>query len=671
MRKFLKNCTNAARQAIGAIAAKEQITSAAAGAESAELRRAKQNIVWQAALAIMTIILTIVIVFTMTAAWYTNIVQTSGLVIQAESWGFDGDIKVNSTTISASPGDEGLVHLEVKSTGDSMSAVSVGASKARLSDNEMQKRLYFYVDTQAMRNGETMERVYLNSRDSYTYNVFGQGSLLLTEQVHNGPQLKWQWVYDVLGYYVLGTWNTATGLMDEREYLRPIEYDYDAATTTFNKDGSKTLLTVDGKTTAEEFLKELSRTDGYPGEINPEKKTAGGYYPVDVDEDGYGVYAYLCTYAEIEQATAYDTELAKPLGEDEEPKTYEVQLNISAQKSDENILHAGTLTALNTAIELNSGSVVQLTEDIALTPENKLVIPAGKQIMLDLNDHTINSTTTDYAIEAQAGSSLVMINGNMTGSGSGYGVYAVGAEVVCSKMVINGFAHGVRIGDNATNNSLDSRVRLVNCEVSGSTTAVYVAGNGSASGAATQLVVENSKLYSDGIVLCGSGNDPASGTDIQIINSELIGNAGTMSAAIYHPQKNSTLSIYGGTLSGYTGIALKGGTASIYDATIKGEGATKNEPKFEGSGFTDTGDAVYVETSYGNEIQLSIHGGSVLTSQVSYSLQVFDAKAPNVNVTIYGGTFDEKQLAYVHSGSTQQESDGKWVVAQKTGGTTE
>ena len=70
---------------------------------SAALKQIKRNIYWQAGLALMTIILTVVIVFAMSAAWYTNIVQASGLVFQAESWGFEGDIVVNTDVIEAAP----------------------------------------------------------------------------------------------------------------------------------------------------------------------------------------------------------------------------------------------------------------------------------------------------------------------------------------------------------------------------------------------------------------------------------------------------------------------------------------------------------------------------------------------------------------------------------------
>lgn len=639
---------------------------------SEALRKARRNIYWQAGLAMVTIVLTIVIVFAMTSAWYTNIVQTSGLVFQAEAWGFDGTIVVNEESIVAAPGDEGIIHLEVENTSDSISAISVTVSKARI-DPEMRKRLYIYVDTQVIRNGETMSRVYLNNQESYTYTLFSQGKLTLTEQLHNNAQLKWQWVYDVLGYYVLCSYDKETGQITELEYLRPVEYDYDEATTTFQKseDGTITmeLKTVDGETTVEEFLQELSKTDGYEQDVDYDNPVDKGYYPVDVEQDkesddyGYGVYVYLYNYAEIEMATQYDTALgeaaAKAAEEGTAPETYPVQLNISAQKNDENVLLISSLTALNTAIELDSGAVLQLTSDINITEEEPLVIPEGAQIMLDLNGNTIISTSTKNTIEAEPGSSLTVINGQITGPGSGTAVYAVGAEVVMSNVMIEEFKNGIYVTDSDDNNALDSRVRIVNCELHTASTTVFAAGNGLASVQKTQVVIENSKLYSDAIVISGNGTTTGNGrwgTDIQIIGSEIVSDPNELGAGIYQPQKDSTLTISDSTVSGYTGICVKAGTVHIDNSTIIGKGG-KNPPAESNNGFADTGDAIYIETNYGHEILLEIGGNSVVTSQNGYSLQVYKPDAKNVTVRIFSGTFDEPQpAAYIDAGSVATEN---------------
>lgn len=648
---------------------------------SAALKKVRRNIYWQAGLALVTIVLTIVIIFAMTSAWYTNIVQTSGLVFQAEAWGFDGEITVNAGNIVASPGDEGIIHMEAKNTSDSIAAVSITASKTRIEDPEMRKRLYVYVDTQMMRNGEAMNRVYLNNQDSFTYTLFSQGKLTLTEQLHSDAQLKWQWVYDVLGYYVLCSYNKDTGKITEIEYLRPVEYDYDEATTTFqegeNGAVTKVLKTVDGETTVEEFLKQLSETDGYEEDIDFKNPFDDGYYPVDVDletdsEDyGYGVYVYLYSYAEIEAATAYDTKLgeeaAKAAEDKTEPASYPVVLTISAQKNDENVLSISSLSALNTAMEQYPGATLQLTSDITITEEDPLVIPEGARVMLDLNENQIISTSTKNTIEAEPGSSLTLINGELVGSGSGRGVYAVGAEVVMSNVKLDNFSNGVYVSDSDDKNVMDSRVRIVNCELHTTNTTVFTAGNGLASAQKTQIVIENSELSSDNIVVSGNGDTQDNGrwgTDIQIINSTITSNPdddpNIIGAGIYHPQKDSTLTISGSTVSGYTGIAIKGGSVYVDASTISGTGA-QNAPGEYTSGFADTGDAIYIEANYGYEILLEISGDSVLTSAHSKSLQVYKEDAKHVTVRIYSGVFDEPPLAeYIAAGSVVQ--DNKVIV---------
>lgn len=656
---------------------KQNKASAQSGRADA-LKKAKRTIYWQGGLALLTVALTIVIVFTMTAAWYTNVVQTSGLVIQAESWGFDGQITVNNNAIVAAPGDEGQIYLEVNNTSQSMSAVSVGVSKARM-DPQMQQRLYFYVDTQMARNGETMDRVYLNTQDSYTYTLFGGQKLILSEDRHTDVQLKWQWVYDVLGYYVLGSWSEERSTLTAVEYLRPIEYNYDEATTTFRQEGgtlTMELKTVDGHTTVEEFLVALSKTDGYEGQIDPAQKLGSGYYPVAVDADGYGVYAYLCTYADIELATQYDTALAKAAQDAEKNGTagqrYEAQLIISAQKNDENIINISTLSAMQTAVGLDSGAVIQLTDDIVISGTDKLVIPAGVQVTLDLNGHTITSTTEGNAIEAEPGSSLTMLNGALIGPGNkGRGICAVGAEVICHGMQISKFVDCVYLGDHNEGNTQDSRVRLIACDINADDCAVYISGNGLVSEQKTQLIVENSTLYSQGITIMANGSVTGNGrwgTDIQILHSTVTSNPDNKASAVYHPQKDSTLTVYESTLTGYTSMAIKGGQVCILGSTVRGMGAQQT-PNPGMSGYSDTGDGIYIEANYDYEIQLTIDESdsgqqSVISSDNGYALQVFEPDADNVKVRIYSGTFsDEQRAEHLAVGTVQTEKDGTYIVA--------
>jgi hypothetical protein len=169
--------------------------------------------------------------------------------------------------------------------------------------------LYFYVDAPQTRNGELMDRVYVSTNSSYTYTIYPQSSLILNEEMHNAPQLKWEWVYDVLGYYVLGT-EDVSGNVNVTEYIRPITYEYDETNVLFDGTPSRWVSSIGGVPVTE-FLHRVSSKDGYPGAITPQTvPTPTGYYPISVDANGYGVWAYLCNWYDIENNMRYDTQLS-------------------------------------------------------------------------------------------------------------------------------------------------------------------------------------------------------------------------------------------------------------------------------------------------------------------------------------------------------------------------
>lgn len=143
--------------------------------------------------------------------------------------------------------------------------------------------------------------------------------------------------------------------------------------------------------------------------------------------------------------------------------------------------------------------------------------------------------------------------------------------------------------------------------------------------------------------------------------------------------------VHSSTVSGYTGIAIKGGTVNIIGSTVEGlgNGVDKVE-KFAVSGFNDTGDAVYIETNYNYPIELNITDlvtgtgenskttNTVLSSTSRYALRVYDPKAEWVDVNIVSGTFQgpanpapdmELFATYLDPGS---EMKTNYVVTQKT-----
>lgn len=608
-------------------------------AETPALKRVRKSVYKQALLAGLLILLTVVILFAATAAWYTNIVQTSGLMFEAAAWGFDGTVTLDGDAIRAAPGEDGVIPLTAKSDSDMTTAVGVNISKENMSPVEMQQRIFFYADTQKSRSGEIMERVYLNNTENYTYTIFSKGTLNLTEPAYNDAQLKWEWVYDVLGYYVQGTWNEETKTMAIADYLRPIEYEYDEAATTFQNG---VLTTVDGTTTAAEFLYTLSLTDGYAGTIDASQRNGGGYYPVAVDGNGTGVWAYLCSYSEISSNTLYDTNLGNGTTEIISPFT--ATITISAQNTDVAVTEVQTPAALAEAVSSAGSSgqqtVIRLTDNMALTDALKL--DGKQQIMLDLDGHTLQVPSGTYAgkaggIQMTAGSSLTVTGGTLQGAGgTGHVVTASGAEITLSNVTVENAECALYVRDD--NGSADSLIRLVGCNITTDEEAVYLSGNGSASAQKTRLIVENTTIDSEYIGIMGNGNSSGTGqwgTDVQIINSTVDG----YWAGIYQPQKNSVLTISNGsTITGYTGMALKGGAAYVLDSTVSGTGAAADTPSITGSGFTDTADGIYIESGYGYEIVLEVRNSTV-TSAAGQAIQVYEPDARNVSVTVNGGNF--------------------------------
>lgn len=653
--------------------------NSAGSSVSPELLKAQKNILMKAALAFFTIVLTIVILFAMTSAWYTNIVHTSGLVFEVESWGFSGEITVDEGPIQAGPGDSGIIGLSMDGVAGEILDVSVGVSKeaminsvgtneASVDTDAMQKRFFFYVDKPGTKNGEQVDRFYINSEETYTYTVFSEGSIRISEDFSNVPELKWQWVYDVLGYYVKANYD-GDGTFIVTEYLRPIEYDFDKATfeplaVEVFAEGSedivintKRIATVDGEKTPEQFLAAFSANDGYAGEIvvdgeNPTKTvTVGGKTYYEVAE---GIYAYLCDYQEIEDATVFDTVLGKMAGNKSEMTQDELEalrfpatVNISVQnRKEQETVEAGSADDLQKQIADNSGKVIKLTSDIALT--GSLEIPENANVEIDLNGKSISFSGIEAkgnAIEVPEGSSLLMLNGkveNESSSKTGRGIIASGAEVTLSEVEINGFDYGIRVTDNATENGTDSVIRLYNCKTDAGTCGIYILGNGEASEQKTQLIIEDSELVAEGYVICGGGNPDSRGTDIRIIDSDLKATGkDNWSVGIYQPQKDGNTVIYDSTIEAYMGIALKAGFVEIIDSTITGT-TYVSEPKYNLSGSSDTGDAVYIEANYGHPIGLIIRGNSKLIAEDienSRALRVYEPDATNVTVEIISGTF--------------------------------
>lgn len=608
------------------------------------LRSLRKKIILRAVFSVVTLLLTAVLLFSLTAAWYTNVADTEGLTFVAKQWDFEGDILIESGDVSIAPGDSGMICMQISNNGTETAAASVTVSKSDLSEL-MQKRLYFYVDTPFYRNAERMERVYVSDSSSYTYTVFPNSGINITETTQNAPPLKWVWVYDVLGYYVRGT-VPDSGDAQIDEYLRPIEYDYDPFVTTFYEDG--TLKTVDGIKTVNEFLREVSATDGYDGVIDPSKKTANGYYPVYLNSEGYGVWAYLCKEDEIEQNMSDDTNI----GTSQDQETYPVKICVTGSNSRETAIEVGSKEMLVSALSTTSYASVKLTQDIAL--DESLMIQSGHRADIDLNGHTITSEA-DQIVVAEVGSKITLNNGTVQGNGSGYGVSSNGAEVVLNHIVMSGVEEGIKVIDHQNTMNADSRIHIVDSEIVGGEDALWIYGNNGDTDTKTTVIVERSTLVGKnymGIICNGTYRE----TDIQLTDSTVKG----YYTAIYHPQRDSVLQITNSTLEGITGIVVKGGVVNIENSTVRGVGTGSEitEPAYGVSGFKDTGDGIYLEANYEWDAEVHVSGSKTLvTSAAAEAVRKFEADAVGKTIVLNGGKYNTDVGAYLAPGATQTKTD--------------
>ena len=635
-----------------------ELSEGKTGAEengSVQMTRVKKVVRRQAILAGTTLLIAVVLIFAMTSAWYTNVSKVSSLTFKAEAWGFDPEsISVSDTEVSVAPGTSGVVPLQIDNSASRDSVrVYVTASKLNM-DARLRHRIFFYADTSATVNGETVNRIYIGGTDenTYSYTLMPGQKLIMSDDYYSDVPIKWEWVYDMEGYYFRGTVTEENDVILD-EYLRPITYDLDKATfDTYGENPTGQLLTVDG-VELEEFLTAIAASDGYAGTISAESAITKGtrvYYPVAVDGDGYGVWAYLCNYSEIQDGINFDTSLSEDLGE------IEANISITAVNLPSRIEVVSNVDDLRAALTDADVDVVELAGNVVL--ESAVTLTDGVDATLDLNGYNITYTgdaETYSLFRARGGSSLTVMNGEVNGNGKTSGVEgrvssvafdAVCADVTLSNVSVTGFDTAVYIADNGGAGE-DSVVRLYNCNFDTENLSVFILGNGAVSESLTQLIVEgctiNSETYAG---ISGNGSSDRYGTDIVVIDSKITGKY----AAIFHPQQKSTMRVANSELEGITGIAIKGGNVTITDSKVKGKGPYA-EARALGNGWTDTGDGIYVEAAYNWSASVTVKGECEVTSVNAYAVDLCGKTgAGEGRIILHDGTYDGSRGSVLTNG---------------------
>ena len=166
-----------------------------------------------------------------------------------------------------------------------------------------------------------------------------------------------------------------------------------------------------------------------------------------------------------------------------------------------------------------------------------------------------------------------------------------------------------------------------------------------AQGKTATVNINGGEISAFAYAISGNGTTSPSNSGGTIINV----NGGTITSTgggvgIFHPQAG-TLTVNGGTITGYDGIQMKSGTLVVNGGVITGEG-TKGAIG-SSNGNDETGAAVSIISvggesgSYAGDINATFNGGTLISKKEN---AIFEAQADGAvtkfkSLTITGGTF--------------------------------
>ncbi len=337
----------------------------------------------------------------------------------------------------------------------------------------------------------------------------------------------------------------------------------------------------------------------------------------------------------------------------------------------------------------NEGDTIVLLSDVVITSTVK--VTADKKFTLDLNGYAIDGTENvrialmtygDVILKDSSAEQTGIIKAGIGTAGNAVnvcgGTFIMESGNIYSKnnaLLIDEEACVVNINggkitaETTTNNS---SVMYIS---STSNTVVNVTG-GEMIGFNGILLWNNTEINVSGGTITGKsgpgiqGNGSKDNTKISITGGNVYGEE----VGIYHPQGGELTISGNATVTGSTGVVVKGGNVTIAGGTITAFGeAADYAPK--NSGFIGTGDALYVE-HYDNSTSSENYGTPVVnitggTFNSANGKAVGSYANPNNNVEalsgfITGGTFSSDVSDLCAEGLISENKNGKYEVAAKS-----
>ena len=295
--------------------------------------------------------------------------------------------------------------------------------------------------------------------------------------------------------------------------------------------------------------------------------------------------------------------------------------------------------AANAATE---GQTVKVLDDVDMTTDGNLTVNVGKDIVLDMNGHSIKGANADHKnILVKGKLTLKDSKENSTGKIYSEDPYKTGVDKALIYVADNGefvmeSGHINTVLPNSVYNGQFAIGAFDNCKVT----------------------INGGTIEGGYSAITGYG-DPNDKTTITINGGTLIC---PMDYAIYHPQPGKLTINEGATIYGGAGaICMKSGELEINGGTLtsKGKGNTGNW----GDGTGGLGNAALNFCKpYGN-VKATIKGGTITAEGDAVLIDAQPTEGKTVTLAIEGGTFSSDVSKYCSPGFTATpNADGTYGI---------
>lgn len=289
-----------------------------------------------------------------------------------------------------------------------------------------------------------------------------------------------------------------------------------------------------------------------------------------------------------------------------------------------------------------AGQTVMVLNDVDMTKDGNLTVNEGKDIVLDMNGHSIKGANADYKnIRVRGKLTLKDSKENSTGKIYSEDPYKSGVDKALIYVDGNGefvmeSGHINTVLPNSVKNGQFAIGAFENCKVT----------------------INGGTIEGGYSAITGFG-DPNDNTTITINGGTLIS---PMDYAIYHPQPGKLTINEGATIYGGAGaICMKSGELEIKGGTLtsKGKGNTGNW----GDGTGGLGNAALNFCKPYGDVKATITGGTITAEGDAVLIDAQPTEGKEVSLAISGGTFSSDVSKYCAAGFTATpNADGTYGI---------